>query len=397
MDLISVKFDVSKVFDLKDLIHAAENNVNINDLTPMLSISELREIYKVETEENLSTGKLLVIAKIYGSLFPKEERDYIKAFNIYTKLAQSGNVIAEYELGNCYENGMGTIVDYKQAIIWYEKAASKNYPQALNALGLLYRKGIGVEENHEKAFNYFSKSYELGNIFGQYLVAFHYYEGLYVAKDEKKAAQLFNEGAKLGHADSENMLGVCYLDGTGIKKDPNMACFMFEKAASKNDVVAIFNLANYFYNTNNIESAIYYCKKGIELEDKESESLLGYIYFYERKLFNLAYKCFSNSKEIWQSEYHLAMMYEEGLSVKQDHKKAYELYLRLYEKMPKKIELVDTEKTKNAIKKDYANIIKKVQMYENNKCNNCGALFSFVDKRFLFKTFKVCSKCGKKK
>ena len=71
--------------------------------------------------------------------------------------------------------------------------------------------------------------------------------------------------------------------------------------------------------------------------------------------------------------------------------------LSLYDKMPKNIELAETEKTKNAIKKDYANIIKKVQMYENNKCNNCGALFSFVDKRFLFKTFKVCSKCGKKK
>lgn len=397
MDLISVKYDVSKVFDLIDLIHAAENNVNINDLTPMLSISELRKIYKVETEENLSTGKLLVIAKIYGSLFPEEERDYIKAFNIYTKLAQSGNLIAIYELGYCYENGLGTNVDLKEAMKLYEKAANENYPKALNALGNLYGEGKGVEINHEKAYNYFSKSFDLGNINGQYMVGMYYYQGLYVSKDEKKAVQLFNECAKLGHTDSENILGCCYEHGTGIKKDLKMAAFMYEKAAKKDDIYGVYNLARLYYLADKIQEAISWCKKGIELGDKESESLLGHIYFYAKKQFNLAYKCFSNSKDVWQSEYHLAMMYEEGLSVKQDHKKAYELYLRLYDKMPKNIELAETEETKNAINKDYANIIKKVQMYENNKCNNCGALFSFVDKRFLFKTFKVCSKCGKKK
>lgn len=54
------------------------------------------------------------------------ESDQIKAFDYYTRAANCGFVPSFYNIGYCYELGLCTQQDKKQAYLWYKKAIKYN-------------------------------------------------------------------------------------------------------------------------------------------------------------------------------------------------------------------------------------------------------------------------------
>jgi hypothetical protein len=52
-------------------------------------------------------------------------------FDSYLKLANEGDVVAQYVVAQRYETGKGTGKDMEKAFYWYEMAAKQNYPLAL--------------------------------------------------------------------------------------------------------------------------------------------------------------------------------------------------------------------------------------------------------------------------
>lgn len=52
-------------------------------------------------------------------------------FNSYLKLANEGDVVAQYVVAQRYETGRGTEKDMEKAYYWYEMAAKQQYPLAL--------------------------------------------------------------------------------------------------------------------------------------------------------------------------------------------------------------------------------------------------------------------------
>lgn len=52
-------------------------------------------------------------------------------FDSYLKLANEGDVVAQYVVAQRYETGKGTALDMEKAYYWYEMAAKQNYPLAL--------------------------------------------------------------------------------------------------------------------------------------------------------------------------------------------------------------------------------------------------------------------------
>lgn len=52
-------------------------------------------------------------------------------FDSYLKLANEGDVVAQYVVAQRYETGKGTGKDMEKAYYWYEMAAKQNYPLAL--------------------------------------------------------------------------------------------------------------------------------------------------------------------------------------------------------------------------------------------------------------------------
>jgi TPR repeat protein len=57
-------------------------------------------------------------------------QDYNEAAKWWTKAAEQGLAEAQYNLGVCYDNGLGVIQNHAEAVTWYRKAAKQGYAEA---------------------------------------------------------------------------------------------------------------------------------------------------------------------------------------------------------------------------------------------------------------------------
>ena len=81
--------------------------------------------------------------------------------------AQNGDAKAQYEIGQCYQDGLWVPKDISVAIEWFLKSADQNYSPAFNAIGVCYFKGDGVPIDYEKAAYWFKKAAERGSAAGE--------------------------------------------------------------------------------------------------------------------------------------------------------------------------------------------------------------------------------------
>src|SRR5256885_1996847 len=70
--------------------------------------------------------------------------DYNKAFEWYSKSANSESTAGQYHLGNCYYHGIGTNRDYNKAFEWYSKSADSGCAEGQRGLGNCYKYGRGT-------------------------------------------------------------------------------------------------------------------------------------------------------------------------------------------------------------------------------------------------------------
>lgn len=66
--------------------------------------------------------------------------------------AETGNTVAQYNLGSMYWSGEGVLIDHKQAVKWYRKAAEQGHANAQYNLGGMYEVGHGVPEDPVTAY-----------------------------------------------------------------------------------------------------------------------------------------------------------------------------------------------------------------------------------------------------
>lgn len=71
------------------------------------------------------------------------------AMPIWLRMAQQGQVDAEYNLGVVYHHGDGVARDYAEAMKWYGLAAEAGDVEAQRALGSMYMRGEGVAQNEQ--------------------------------------------------------------------------------------------------------------------------------------------------------------------------------------------------------------------------------------------------------
>ena len=120
---------------------------------------------------------------VVTSVVVADTSDYIwnQQFEKKSAKAAEGNLKAQYDVGNMYLKGQGTLQNAKEAYKWFEKAAAKGYSRAQYKLGYLYHRGEGVKKDSGKAFKWVSKSAEQG-----YKPAMYYLGKLYAAGDGVK-------------------------------------------------------------------------------------------------------------------------------------------------------------------------------------------------------------------
>ena len=93
-----------------------------------------------------------------GEYVAYDRSNYSTALKVWLPTAQGGDKVAQTNVGEIYEKGLGTAPDYANAALWYQKAADQGYPRALINLGFLYEQGLGVAKDQANALKLYRKA-----------------------------------------------------------------------------------------------------------------------------------------------------------------------------------------------------------------------------------------------
>ena len=107
-------------------------------------------------------------ARIEGNKLPLDQRD--EAAEDLERLAEYGDVHAQYFLGLLYRDGGLLLPDTERATHWLELAARRDLPAAQYALGKLYLTGNGVPKDDEAAWNCFRMADAYGHPCARYVL-----------------------------------------------------------------------------------------------------------------------------------------------------------------------------------------------------------------------------------
>jgi len=250
------------------------------------------ELYK--EYENGDAAQLL--AELYT--FSEEKCDYKKAFDYATIAAEDDECGGYLVLGALYLNGWGVEKDINLALENYKMAAALGDETAMNQIGMIYFGNENYESNPEQSFYW------------------------------------FNEAAKKGSPDGMYNLGWCYKNGFGIEADVEKAAEWFKKSAELGYVDAMCDLGEYYQDTLiDFKKAKMWYLKAAELGHAEAQNKLGVLYADIENDYKEAIKWYKKAVEQdnpWAYR-NLGICYRDGNGVKQDLKKAKELFSKASE------------------------------------------------------------------
>lgn len=164
-------------------------------------------------------------------------RQKVQAFPATKLAAETGDAKALFELGCCYQNGLGAPKNAENDIAGFqcfEKAALLGNADAQSALGDCYRKGVGVPQDSTQAIKFYRQAASQSHPDGLYFLACcHFLGGHGCQKDERLAVSFYKKAAGRGHTDANFELGSCYYNGVGVSKDYVAAKKHFQIASEK--------------------------------------------------------------------------------------------------------------------------------------------------------------------
>ncbi|RHZ87646.1 hypothetical protein Glove_33g125 [Diversispora epigaea] len=258
-------------------------------------------------------------------------------FRQLLKSAERGDSDTQFNLGYCYEKGIGTIKDEEKAFQWYLKSAEGGNNLGQYNLAFCYDNGIGTMKDKGKAFQWYLKSAECGNIEGQYNLAICYHNGIETIKDEGKAFLWYLKSAEGGNHFGQNNLGTCYRDEIGTIKDEEKAFQWYLKSAEGGSSEGQLNLA-YCYKKGigtikDEEKAFQWYLKSAEGGSSEGQLNLAYCYkkgigtiIDEGKAFQWYLKSAEGGNHIGQNN--LGTCYRDEIGIIKDEEKAFQWYLK---------------------------------------------------------------------
>lgn len=161
---------------------------------------------------------------------PLDQRD--EAAEDLERLAESGDVHAQYFLGLLYRDGGLLLPDAEQAVHWLELAAKENLPAAQYALGKLYLSDDPEVHDVDDGLQWLERAAQNGNTDAAYRLGKEYLTGKFAPKDAVKAAEYLRYAADQNHPWANYLLGKLYLTGNGVPKDEEAAwnCFRMANA-----------------------------------------------------------------------------------------------------------------------------------------------------------------------
>ena len=157
---------------------------------------------------------IVVIAAIIGVYFlwngkvmaAYEKQDKPIYSEELVKYAESGDAVAQCDLGVCYANGSGIAKDSYEAFKWFKLSAEQGDARGMRELGTCYVEGLGVEKNEEEGIKLYKLSAEKGNEDAMYYLGACFYNGVGVSQDYGEAVKWWKKAAEKGHDGAKEAL-----------------------------------------------------------------------------------------------------------------------------------------------------------------------------------------------
>lgn len=173
-----------------------------------------------------------------------QDRDPDRAFSLYVRASEKGNLRGRTNLGNAYILGEGVEKNPAEGVLWLRLAASMGWPHAINALGDAYLNGIGVDPDPEEAVELYRSAAGMGQTTAMANVGLAYLKGTGVAEDPVIGLGWLERARSLGNGFAPVYAGRFYLTGGGtVAADPGRARSLFEDATRRGNAIGYLELA----------------------------------------------------------------------------------------------------------------------------------------------------------
>ena len=243
-------------------------------------IKQLAQVQKEAESGNAVAQFNIGLRYIRGEGVPKEPT---KALEWFQKAASQGNADAQYYLGVLYRLGEVVPKDLTKALEWLQKAALQGNADAQFYLGGMYLTRKDIPKDVTKAIGWLLMAAVQGDARAQYILGLIYESGDGVPKNVTKAIEWWRKAAAQGHADAQFNLGLMYDKGVGVPKNSAKAVEWYQKAAAQGNVAAQVNLGVMYYRGEGVPKdvviAAEWRQRAAAQGDVQAQAMLAAMYY----------------------------------------------------------------------------------------------------------------------
>ncbi|MDO9416388.1 tetratricopeptide repeat protein [Pararhizobium sp.] len=198
--------------------------------TPRITFQLARALHEAgQTQEAMTLLKEAseeghAVAMVNYGVHLGERGDTAGEFVLHQRAAAAGNILAAYNLGVAYRDGVGTEVNGTLAAEWFARASMAKDNVATFNLAVLYDDGKLVPEDNAKAAQLYKLAAERGNVDAMVNLGIMLENGEGVAKDLTSALTIYKQAADLGDvfaADKASLLQPVDIGGNEASKTPD--------------------------------------------------------------------------------------------------------------------------------------------------------------------------------
>ena len=169
-----------------------------------------------------------------------EERG--EAVSEMERLAESGDMYAQYLMGKLWRDGPLLIPNAANARYWFEQAAEQGHLAAQYSLAKLYLSDDVEVRDIRQGMNWLYTAAVNGSSYAMYRLAKECLKGEHIKKNTASALEWFTRSAEGGNPYAQYMLGKLYLAGREVLHDEDRGVYWLTKSAEQDNQYAQYLL-----------------------------------------------------------------------------------------------------------------------------------------------------------